>query len=332
VENAAQLLRLYGLRYKGASRERAFFKCAVDKGIKAVKKAENKLENIEAVLAAHMVKEKLYACGIATNRFDLANDGLPYAVIGNDLYTVSNYINANPVSFAEPEAFMKVVAVVAKMHKVCRVSDVPLSYSNAARSKASSFCVEDIYQKNVRALREYKRYVHKKSHVSDFDIIFVDNYDRFMAVLSEWKTSVKETCREQLECAAIVNKNICHNLLKEENVLIGNNGELILTGFSQVSLAHGMNDLAALIKRYVKARPEDIVSLEELLEVYGKVNTIGRDETRYLKSLLLFPDKFLEICHSYYSKRRAFTPRAFESRMETFIENYEFYERYIGSF
>jgi hypothetical protein len=51
----------------------------------------------------------------------------------------------------------------------------------------------------------------------------------------------------------------------------------------------------------------------------------------YLKALLLFPDKFLDICHDYYCKKRTFTPRTFETRMDALIENHDFYEKYISA-
>jgi len=316
---------MFGLKYRSMKRERAFFMCVTDNGLKAVKKAES----VDTVAAAHAVKEQLANYGIFVNQFNFSVSGLPYAQTAHDVYTVSDYIPYNAAAFCEPQQLKAIIEIVAKMHLVCHNLTLPEEYLKKARMRLDSLSLHDIYQKNTKSLRSHKKSVLRKSRISDFDMILLNNFDRFMAALNAWYSAAQSSNSERLESEALQNKSICHNLLKEENILINGN-EIYLTGFSEISIAHRVNDLAALIKRYIKACPDTPISLVEILEIYNAVCPLSSDETAYLKSLLMFPDKFLEICQSYYSKKRAFTPRAFETRMDALIDNYDFFEQYIN--
>jgi len=316
---------MFGLKYKSISRERAYFLCVTDKGIITIKKATS----AELVMATNSIKQLLEKNGIETNTFCLAVNGLPYAAIGNDIYTASHYIPHSAADFCEPHQFKAIIKTVAKMHKVCQNIDVPNEFLAQAKLRINSFAPDEIYQKNSKALNDYKKSVLKKSRISDFDMLLLNNHSRFMAALSNWFAAAIAGNGIQLETQALHNKQICHNLLKEENILI-NNDEIFLTGFSEISIAHAMNDLAALVKRYIKLCPQNAVSLAEVLNTYSSIIPLGNDEVAYFKSLLLFPNKFLEICQSYYSKRRAFTPRTFETRMFSLIDSYDFFESYTS--
>ena len=325
MENAAQILRMFDLKYKSISRERAYFLCATDKGKVALKKATN----AEIVMAIHEMKQRLEQNNIATNKFCLAANGLPYAAIGYDIYTVSNYVPYNAADFCQPHQFKEIIKIVAKMHEVCNNIDVSHNFFTKAQLRINSFAPDEVYHKNFKALNDYKKIVLKKSRMSDFDMLLLNNHSRFMAVLNSWFEAAKTSNAALLETQALHSKQLCHNLLKEENVLIKDN-EIFLTGFSEVSVAHGMNDLASLVKRYIKSCPQNAVSLTEVLSTYNEIVPLGNDEVEYFKSLLLFPNKFLELCQSYYSKKRAFTPRTFETRMFTLIDSYEFFETYTS--
>jgi len=315
---------MFGLKYKSISRERAYFMCVTDKGTKAVKKAAS----AEIVMVVNSIKARLEENGIATNKFCVANNGLPYVTMGYDIYTVSDYISYKTAAFSEPQQFKAIIETVAKMHLVCREMDVPDELMQKAQLRISSFEPDEIFFRNSKALKDYKKVILKKSRISDFDMVLLSNFERFMDALNNWFAAIKQ-CGKQFETQALQSKQICHNLLKEENILI-DDSKIYLTGFSEISVAHGMNDLAALVKRYIKSCPQDAVSLAEILDTYNAVVPLYDDERDYFKSLLLFPDKFLEICRSYYSKKRAFTPRTFETRMDALIDNYEFFEKYTS--
>jgi len=316
---------MFGLKYKNITRERAFYMCVTDKGLKAVKKATS----ADVVILMNIIKTRLEENGILTNKFCVSNSGLPYVVMGNDIYTVSDYISQNSADFSDPKQFCEVIRIVAQMHSVCQNVNVANDFLKKAQQRIESFSPQDVFYANQKALKSYKKLVMKKSRISDFDMVLLNNYEKFMTALENWFAAAK-LGGVQLEIDALHNRQICHNLLKEENILFVNN-KIYLTGFSEASVAHRVNDLAALIKRYIKARPQEVVELDEVLNVYNTIIPLDADEKTYFKSLLLFPDKFFEICGSYYSKKRAFTPRTFETRMEALIDNYDFFENYTAN-
>lgn len=320
-----QVLRDFGLKCIRVEKERAFYVCRTDKGIKILKKVNWSIENI---LFQNHVKELLHVNGFTDiDRFNLSVHGLPYVDIDNgDTYILTDYINGREANFSSRAQFKEIVKKVAEMHFICK--DMDYKKPPVENEVLPVY----IYEKNVSDLKKYKRFIHKQGRFSDFDIMLLKYYDFYMDSLDTWYEIAKKDRYGNLMEEARKRQFVCHNLLKEGNIFVGDKNRIYITNFSEITVDHYMKELSALIKRYMKYEPKEAVPLEEVISIYDSQNPIGKDELSLLKAFLIFPDKFLKICEKYYAKKRTWIPGTFVSRMELITGDSSFQYRYLSEF
>ena len=160
------------------------------------------------------------------------------------------------------------------------------------------------FAKRVNEMTALKKRVKKQGRLSEFDVIFLKNYDYYMENLNNSLALLKESQFDELCQAAKEQNAICHNQYKEE-LLYMKEGDVTVTNFNDVSIDPCLMDLADIIKRYIKYFGDGRLCLAEILEMYTKTNDLSDAEIQALYPLLLYPTKFIKICNQYYVKNRS---------------------------
>lgn len=319
-----KVLRDFGLKCIHIGKEKAVYVCQTDKGMKSLKKVNYNIENI---LFQNHVKEILHLNGFTDiDRFNLSVHGLSYVVYNGEAYVLADYMKGKEANFSMPSQIKEIVKKVAEMHFICRDID----YKKPAHINA--VLPKQIYEKNISDLQKYKKMIHKQSQFSDFDVTFLKHYNFYTQCLDDWYEIAKKDSYGNLLEEARDRQFVCHNLLKEENILVNDKNKIYITNFSEITIDHFMKELSALIKRYIRCEPKELVPLEEIISIYDSQNPVGKDEISLLKAFLIFPDKFLKICSNYYAKRRTWIPGTFVSRMELITSNSSFQYKYFTEF
>ncbi len=290
-----------------------------EEGIRVIKKC---FDSLESISLAHLCKEHLASQGFfQTDRFYLSAINKPYFIFEDKVYTMSDYLDGRPSSFALKEEFKKIIKALAIMHRLLKNMDTeqqePISITNGL-------------QKDMARLLAIKKRLKTQSRLSDFDVLFLKNYDYYIDKLALSLDGLIKTDIAALEARALVERSICHNLLKEENILISKK-DLHITSFTGCTIDTPLKDLASLIQRYGKKLPEDYLGLEEILWIYSKYNPLSAEDIETIYYLLQIPGRFIKICGMYYSKKRSWTPSALTVRIEGIISEKAKYEEYVSS-
>jgi len=262
----------------------------------------------ENILFQHEVKEYLFASGFGgTDRFFLSAAGLPYNKAGGEYFTATKAFNAPKADFTREEDFLAIVAKLAEMHKTLKgaeISCVPKKRSEPPEPA-----------KALEILSGYKKRIMKAGKFSEFDMLFLKGCEKFMPYISD--------------CRLGHNNYICHNLLKEENIYIAEAAKPIFTNFGSAEPAHFLYDLAYIIKRYLKADPSGKIPLSAVLETYNNHHAMIDFDLGFFKSMLLYPDKFINLARNYYSKKRSFAPKTYLARIDECFLRLQALEDYL---
>ena len=329
MENfAVQALRGFSLKCKNVSKEKSYFVCGTDKGLKMLQKVTVSCEKINF---AHQVKEMLFNNGFtAVDRFVVSqNDGRPFVLLDDGVYTVVDYIpkNYSETNFGDNAEFSGIIRAVAEMHSILKKS-----FKTAENSSQSNkpFEIDSIYQKHFGDLKAYKKTALRQARLSEYDVLFLKNCDFYLELLSSWHSAANGEEFTGVMDDASEKHYISHNLLKEETVLKKPDGDFFILNFSECDFSHYVHDTASLIKRYIKNLPVENIPLDDVIGEYCSVNPLNSGEINALKTILLFPDNFLKNCAIYYSKKRTWIPAAFLTRMEVITQNREKQTKYMG--
>ena len=317
------VIKGFGIKHRYITKERATYVCHTDAGKKIIRRVNLEPKHI---LFQHEVKRHLYKNGFQNlDMYITSLQNRPYFEWNNERYVMTEPISGKSVDFQKKDDFRKVIIGVANFHKIS--DNTPLAENSNIYKNDN---LKEVFERKIHDLANIKKKLRKTKNLSDFDVIFIKNYDYYMNLMIHAKELLENSAYEHLTSEAKLKNSICHNFLKEENLFFDAKGELILSNFSEASIDSCIIDLAELIKRYVKVLPEDHLNLNEILELYTSVHSLNSAELQALQPLLLFPNKFLKICSQYYSKKRSWVPSALNSRMQVLISQKNITEKFLS--
>jgi len=329
----------YGLQSRRIKKEKGRYICETANGTMSVYITH---EPPEAIQQQHNIKEHLAENGFPwTDRFQPAvpvenrsdrvdlkrNDsklkatGQPYIQLGREAYVMIKNPTRHRETDLENEAdVLQAFEYLARFHIAAR--GVPQSAAIPVSPP-----MPEIYTRQISELTQAGKQARRGPRMSDFDVSFIKHAPIYSEIMQESITRLAETNYVSLHAQAIAQGTICHNALKEENLLAASEATYIIN-FSEATIDLQLADLAALIRRYAQ-RSSKTIPVSYLLTAYDNINPLPQKAQSILYPLLIFPWAFMKIITQYYSKKRNWTPGGLISRMETILAERADYEKYV---
>ena len=320
-EFTSTLVKKFNFKPKYIRRKKYMYICDTDKGIKVIKPVNHTPEKI---LFVHNIKQHLINQGF--NQLDYyytSDENLPYVINEDIVYIMTDYIDLEECDLSNKNHTKKAIELLAKFHKLSQGNNEQINTNNI-----EIFDIKELFNKKIDNLKRMKKQVSKQKNLSDFELAFIKTFDYFykngvqsLEILDKYKC-------EDLNKIAKKNIMICHNKIKEENILIGE--KVYLTQFENITINHFIYDLASFIIRYIKKHTEDYLMLEEILITYSKINYIDGNILPILYALIKFPNRYIDTCKSFFERKRTFTPISISSDLENILQLKDFQENYIS--
>ncbi|MCL2202681.1 MAG: hypothetical protein FWB88_01885 [Defluviitaleaceae bacterium] len=314
VTMVSTALAFFGLESRRMIKDKGAFICHGEKGAVRLTKTEDPPHVIQL---AHAVKEHLAQRGFTqTDRYIVAETGLPYVQLGIDRYTATRISGGREMDFASPSDVMEAISHMGRFHAAARgfTGEIPSADSHALIIRQGS----DVIQQALKQIRRQKLR-------SDFDILLIKNAPCYEARMAQAAQTLSASPCAALYAQAMARNHICHNALKEEYIFIG---EGYFSHFTAVTQDIQLTDLAAFIRRYALGGDASL-PLAHLLEAYNKNNPLPNGSEAVLRGLLNYPAPFIKIVKQYYSKKRSWTPAGLNNRMEAVLAGQARYDAYL---
>jgi len=310
----------FGIHGRRIKKEKGRFFCEIDSNHMSVYITS---ETPEAICAQHLIKEHLATKGfIWTDCYKSSNIGQPFVQIGREAYVMVKYPKMRRETDFENEAdVLQAFKFLAKFHVA--VCDLP----QLAVSIPKSPPMPEIYARQISELTQAGKQARRGPRMSDFDVSCIKHSPRFIEIMQDSINRLEGTNYAALHAQAINQGTICHNALKEENLLVAE-GATYIINFSEATIDLQLADVAALIRRYAQRSGKSIPA-RHLLEAYDAINPLPKDACEILYALLIFPWAYTKIIAQYYSKKRNWTPGGLINRMESILEERASYEKYV---
>ncbi|MCL2404829.1 MAG: hypothetical protein FWC92_04695 [Defluviitaleaceae bacterium] len=278
-----------------------------------------------AISLQHFIKEHIAAKGFPwTDRFQPITTGQPYIRLGREAYVMVKYPHQRRETDFENEAdVLQAFRCLAHLHIAAR--DIPHTVTQILPPAAPS--MPEIYTRQLSELTIAGKQARRGPRMSDFDVAFIKHAPIYSEIMQESINRLADTSYDKLYTLAINHNAICHNTLKEENLLVTNNATYIIN-FSEATVDIQLSDVAALIRRYA-GRSSKSIHITRMLEAYDTINPLPTGAHDILYALLIFPWAFIKIVTQYYSKKRNWAPGGLISRMDTILAERESYEKYV---
>lgn len=318
-----QVLEQFGIKCKNIVKDKSCYICRTDEGNKLVKRV---FDSKESLIFQNEIKVYLYENGYTNvDMFSSSTSGMPYVSIERDTYVMTDLLEGVELDFKDEKLFLNTVKEMARLHKV----GTEINFKNKIYYESDNLI--DKSKKNLVELEIIKKKLKKQKKLLDFDVIFLKNYDYYKGQLEE-TIKILESSNYIEEKKIAENKNqFCHNLLKEENILLARE-EVYIGGFSKAVVGTRLKDVAMLIQRHKKYAEEVAIPIEKIVEVYSLENELSERDLKILKGILKYPQKYMKIINQYYIKKRSWAPSAINNRIERLVNRKNEYEEYLSKF
>jgi len=314
------VLEAFGLTSRRIKKEKGHYICESNKGLVKVNISN---EPPKAISLQHSIKEYLYEKGFPwTDRFIPAKTLQPYILMGRDTYIATNYSpKHHETDFDNEHEALEAFKSLAHFHAAAGkiAMEIPLEISPP---------LPELYTRQKNELTQAGKQARRSARLSDFDVAFIKHAPIYSETIDNALNGLSQTNYQKLHTQAIAKGSLCHNHLKEEN-LLASNAETYIVNFTHATVDLQLNDLASLIRRYAQKSSRNL-PIGRLLETYDKITPLPGAAADILYPQLIFPWAFMKIVNLYYSKKRNWTPNGLLSRMDTILAQRESYEDYVS--
>ncbi len=280
----------------------------------------------ERIIFINSAKEHLVGNGFNNlDRGVCAEDGMPYATIEGNNYTITEAVEGIECNFDSRNDIVNAARLLSSMHKASKGFTPP----EDSRSRDELGKIPDYFNKRLDEIKKLKKVASKGRN--SFDCLFLKNYGYFtelgetaidMLKRSKYDEIVKQTRKDGL---------FCHHDYTYHNIIL-NSGKYMVKNFEYCCLEIKVHDIANLLRRKMRKCNWDINEAKVIIDEYRSIEDISSDEFFILKIILMFPQKFWRVINKYYNSRRSWSERSYTLKLQEVIEEIEYHKRFINGF
>ena len=291
--------------------------CKTSRGTKVIQKTAAKEKS---VIAAHKIKTLLEEGGFPVyDKFYMSNQGTPFFSLDDEKYIMTDFKDFDESDFSNADDVKEVIKAAAYFHKLSKNIDVGFE---------PNINILKTYERQFSVFKNIKKNISSKGSLSEFDVIFIKNYDYFFKRAKSALDALNNIFGNFRFDKKIL--TLCHNNIKEETA-VKYKGNMSLIYFENCTAGLFISDFSDIINRYVRKHTPPALNFDDILEAYFKINPLSKADVELLRAILRFPSKYMKICCDFYSKGMPFVPNSVVNHLKRIISQKSIYESYTES-
>lgn len=309
ADKMTEIYGAYDLQINQVMRGRGAFILRTDKGVFQLKPMDGNPSRLDA---EYELKEGLLRQGFSNIDYCIRNKD-------EELYTCDRYGNpyvlrkyflgkeCNPLSMQDMTSGVR---NLARLHQsgqeVFRQSE-----------KDVHIRVTGDFKKRNQALKRVNNYIMRQKSKREFELKFLKTYEYF-AKQGECcqKDYDKLGCRDRGGC----HLGYCHGMYNHHS-LVMTGDEVGTVGFDKFYLGNQMDDLYHFVRKMVEKNDYSIRVMSTILDEYGKVNPLSREDYEYIYINYCYPEKLYKLANQYMNGTKNWLSPKLLEKMDKFIED-----------
>jgi spore coat-associated protein S len=321
-----EIERQFDIKIENVKPNRGVYLLKTDSGLKCLKKISYGTQKLLFVYGA---KEHLIKNGFPrVDKYCINVGGNPYAVVNEDIYTLSEWINGRECDFRSKEDLIKASKSLAYMHIISKGYEPPEN----SKLKTDLGRWPNLMEKRVKSLDKMRDMSRKKSNKSNFDL----NYTKIMQFykdLGKKAISVLDNSK-YMELCGITDeeKGFCHHDYTYHNIIIDNESNVNVIDFDYCKREIRTYDISNFMTKVLKRVDWDIEYANLIIDAYNEISPLKKEEYPVLFAFLLFPQRFWRLANRYYYNETNWPLNTFNNKVEELISEQERYTDFINKF
>ncbi len=322
-----EIERQFDIKIENIKPNKGVYQLKTNKGVRCLKKISYGTQKLFFVYGA---KEHLYNNGFKNiDRYYLNTEEKPYALVNEDIYTLSQWIDGRECDFHSDDDLILASRALAKFHLASK------GYEPSENSKLKSDLGRwpHLMEKRIKSFDKMKEMVRKKrNHKTEFDLNYIKSMDYYkvlgqkaLEVLNQ--SNYYNICRTSEE-----EKSFCHHDFTYHNIIVDEKNEVSIIDFDYCKREVRAFDLSNFMIKVLKRREWDFEIAKLIIDNYNEISSIEDDEYMVLYAFLMFPQRYWRICNRYYYNEVNWVQNTFNKKMEELIQEREKFENFMRQF
>jgi len=312
-----QLLEKYPLSVKSFAKGRACYLCDTSLGDLALREYRGSGER--AAFLAEMLRH-LKTNGLLVEEILISTEG---AILVEDeeerkFLLCENYHGAECDTKNKAD-MVAAVKELAKLHNASRTfaGEIPeLILRN--RNSLSNLC-----EKHNRELKQVKNYIRGKKKKNGFEMLFAGQCDVFIQKAVAVTDALRNVaCREELY-------GFCHGDYNQHSIIFSKRG-IAIVGLERFTYDMQIRDLANFVRKMMEKNNWDAELGMTLIQAYGDIHELKKEEKEYLYFFLAYPEKFWKLANHYGNAHKSWLSERNVEKLEKVILQEEKREAFLS--
>ncbi len=320
------VMRKYNIELVSAEKIRGVYKVIGNKGnfcLKRMKNGRNKVKNT-CILTEQLLLNKF----TNTAKYFRTKDGDSYVSYKKNIFYLTEWLEGMECDLTNIDEAVNCAKLLAHFHSISnKIDRSRINVQNNSRD------LPKIFASNLNDLQKFKRVITTKRIKNEFDVIFMENIDKFynrgisaidMLNKSQYYKSLK---------VANDKKIICHNSFYYQNIL-KNNEKYFIVDFDSIAIDLQISDLGKLIRRLMFKRSYgwDFNLAKSLIEAYSSVNRLSKEDIEIMFALIIFPHKFWKLGKKRYIKQKKWSETRYLHKLNKITSYNETQENFFQDY
>lgn len=321
-----EIERQFNIRIESIKPNRGVYLLKTNKGSKCLKRINYGIQKLYFVYSA---KEHLINNGFnQVDRYDLNIEGEPYALVNEDIYTLSEWLDGRECDFHNDDDLIIAAKTLAYMHLASKGYDPPEN----SKLKTDLGRWPHLMQKRIKALDKMRNMARKRSRKSDFDFAYVENIGFYKELGKRAKKVLDDSDYMNICKATEEEKSFCHHDYTYHNIIIDNEKNVNVIDFDYCKREIRVYDISNFMTKVLKRREWDINVAKLLLDSYNEISPLKEEEYKVLFAFLLFPQRFWRLGNRYYYNEVNWGTNTFSKKIKSLAAEQDNYMKFIDDF
>lgn len=271
----------------------------------------------QKLLFVYGAKEHLIKNGFSTlDRYYLNTNGEPYALVNEDLYTLSEWLEGRECDFRNIDEVKLAAKTLAYMHEASKGYDPPEN----SKLKSDLGRWPHLMEKRTKSFYKMKDIIRKKNIKNDFDMIYLKSVEFYRELGKQALEVLNESNYYELCMIAEQEKTFCHHDFTYHNIIIDKNEKPHVIDFDYCKREVRTFDISNFMTKVLKRVDWNMDFAKAIIESYNSVSKLRDDEYKVLYAYLQFPQRYWRLANRYYYNEVNWGQNTFTNKLSSIID------------
>lgn len=321
-----EIERQFGIKIEQIKANKGVYYLKTDKGERCLKKINYGPQKLLFVYGA---KEHLRKNGFNNlDKYYLNINGEPYALVNEDLYTLSEWLDGRECDFHNIDEVKIAANTLAKLHEASKGYDPPEN----SKLKSDLGRWPHLMEKRIKSLDKMRDMIRKKSIKNDFDMLYLKSMEFYKEIGKKALATLKESDYYELCMRAENEKSFCHHDFTYHNIILSDNMDVHVIDFDYSKREVRTFDISNFMIKVLKRVDWNLDFADAIMESYNSVSELRIEEYKVLYAYLQFPQRYWRLANRYYYNEVNWGQNTFTGKLGSIIEEQDKYLEFLESF